>query len=497
LRVARISAVLLSALVVAQYAYVVFETIGYRYQLEWMEGGVLDVVARVRAGEAIYVAPTIEYVPHVYPPLYFHAAALVSRVAGLDLLAGRLVSLGATLAIFAMLFVATRRATRSTALASASVALFVATYALTSRWFHLARVDMLFVALLLGGAIVLRDATWKRSGALAGVLFALAFFTKQPAALAAGPLLLFALADDVRRALSALAVLAVGAGSGVLLLSALTDGWFAYYAFDLPAQHDLAVGASLSYLGTRFWPFAPAFAAAAWVVVRRFVREAPHRGVDLGTFLGFTLSSVVSFAHTGAETNALLPMVVAVALLAPRVVARGHDSDPEPAPRRARWIAAVALLAFAIEIALLVEPARASLPSPGAEEQGDAFLAWVGAREGEVLLPDHRFLQTRVGKRSFGLGMAARDVLRAERGDRGRTLLEASLAHALEERRFSTVVLSQRDWLGGVVGMAYEPAPDLDLAPWPVSGYRTRPRYVWVRGPTEAALLRAENRGGP
>ena len=71
--------------------------LGHPYELEWIEGGMRDVVRRALAGQPLYGAPTIEYVPFLYPPLYFHAAALVARITGEGFVALRAVSLAATL----------------------------------------------------------------------------------------------------------------------------------------------------------------------------------------------------------------------------------------------------------------------------------------------------------------------------------------------------------------------------------------------------------------
>src|SRR5437016_5947719 len=66
--------------------------IGYPFELEWMEGAMVDHAARVRAGLPIYCAPTPEHVAFLYTPLLYQLGALVSLVTGQGFLALRLVS---------------------------------------------------------------------------------------------------------------------------------------------------------------------------------------------------------------------------------------------------------------------------------------------------------------------------------------------------------------------------------------------------------------------
>src|SRR5215471_4647185 len=74
--------------------YVVLAVIRMRYpfELEWMEGAMVEQSLRVLEGRPMYAPPTVEYVGFVYPPLYFVLSALVSWVTGPGFLPLRLVS---------------------------------------------------------------------------------------------------------------------------------------------------------------------------------------------------------------------------------------------------------------------------------------------------------------------------------------------------------------------------------------------------------------------
>ena len=44
--------------------------VGYPYDLEWMDGGMLLHAARVADGLPLYVTPSETFIPFIYPPMY-------------------------------------------------------------------------------------------------------------------------------------------------------------------------------------------------------------------------------------------------------------------------------------------------------------------------------------------------------------------------------------------------------------------------------------------
>ena len=77
----------------AVYLYVALRRIGYPYELEWLEGGAVEIVRRVAEGQSIYVQPSLHYVPYPYTPLYFWVSGALAHVTGVGFLPLRLVSL--------------------------------------------------------------------------------------------------------------------------------------------------------------------------------------------------------------------------------------------------------------------------------------------------------------------------------------------------------------------------------------------------------------------
>ena len=61
------------------YLWIALHRVGYRYELDWMEGGSVELAARVAAGHSLYVAPSLSFVGWTYPPLYYCSRAGVAQ----------------------------------------------------------------------------------------------------------------------------------------------------------------------------------------------------------------------------------------------------------------------------------------------------------------------------------------------------------------------------------------------------------------------------------
>ena len=74
-RVAEAALVAAALWYLGAYLVVALARLNYPYDLEWMEGGTLEHVARVLGGRPLYVAPSLEFTPYIYAPLYYYVAA--------------------------------------------------------------------------------------------------------------------------------------------------------------------------------------------------------------------------------------------------------------------------------------------------------------------------------------------------------------------------------------------------------------------------------------
>lgn len=314
--------------------------LAFPLELEWMEGGMLHQARRIQQGLSPYPPPSAEYVPFLYTPLYSVVLAVLGFVAPLGFVLGRLVSIAAWVAAAWAMWRAVRGEGKPRAHAALAVGLGCAGYVFTYRWLDLARPDTLFIALTLWAVVLLRGSDERPRRALwAGVLMALAFWTKQTAApfvIASG---LGVLLVAPRRLPIYAATIGVIDGGGVLLGNALTDGWLWTYIYELHQSHAF----NRERFTTKTWGmFVHAWPAVTLVVlgvlsaalgrlparVRRWRAAASRQEavVVAGSWRGPAfwglmaiaglLASALGYSTQWAEPNAFVPGVVlgAVAL---------------------------------------------------------------------------------------------------------------------------------------------------------------------------------------
>lgn len=424
---------------VAVPLYVAARRIHHPYELEWMEGGMLAEVRRVLDGRPLYTAPSLDWTPYLYPPLYVWVSAAVARITTLGLPTLRLVSLVATLATGAALYALVWRETRDRFAGFVAVGLFAATYRISGAWFDLARVDLLFVALLTTGLAVARFATRPSGAAFAALLLVGATATKQAGLLPAFALLPW-MAMRGRRMLLTYALVSGGLLVGATAwLQASTRGWFLYYVWEMPRGHETARG-----VATAFWtddllaalPSALLLGGLAFVSLRR-----GEPSTRTGWFYGPVVLALVGAAyfsrlHTGGYDNVLLPAYVAVAIVAGIGFARArrHGATVARIGAHALVVAQVAMLAYS--------PGR-QVPRPDAAAAGDRLVAGLAGLPEPVYFPAQPWLLHEAGRTGPAAQSAAiNDVLRAHTGEPTARLRE-ELAHAIATRRFCAVVVNR------------------------------------------------------
>src|SRR5262245_51784407 len=157
------------------YAWIVWNRVRYPFDLEWMEGGMVDHVRFLMSHGNIYVPPSLEFVPYVYNPFYYVVAAAVSLFTGVGYVALRLVSIAGSLACIGIIALIVSWETRRRELGILASGLFAATYAVGGGWFDIARVDSLHFAFCLGAIALVRFAKRHAHLVAAGVCVWLAF----------------------------------------------------------------------------------------------------------------------------------------------------------------------------------------------------------------------------------------------------------------------------------------------------------------------------------
>jgi hypothetical protein len=459
----------LSVLALLLYAALALMRCVHPFELEWQEGGVLQEVQRVLAGQRLYEQPSLEYMAFPYTPLFVWLGALSTKLFGPGLLALRLVSILSSAACFALVYRLGARHGGSRFAGVFAVGLYAASYRVCGAWFDVARVDSLFLALVLGALEALELGPGLVGAAVGGLLFCAAFLAKQSALVPAACVGLALLARGRRPALSFALALGLPLVASTLYGNALSGGWYRWYVFDLLRGHGW-----IDEPGSVFWlhdmpRFAPAagLGLLAWLRAPRVARaEQPRAPILPAALAGLVLAAWVSRAHVGGYDNTLMPACAAAALIFGPALARTLETG-------GLVTAGAALLALGQFWLVRYDP-RAQLPTVADAEAGETLVA----------IPDHGYLAERAGKRALAHGMTLIDLLNSSEHALAQRVSD-ELNRALEEKRFAVIVLDQ-DWSGDLPLLARnytrEELPYADAQTFvPVTGDERRPRYWYAR----------------
>ena len=462
------------------YLVVALARISYPYDLEWMEGGMLEHVARVLHGQRLYVPPSVEFTPYIYSPLYYYVAVPFAKLFGLRLLALRMVSLIASVGVLSLIAALAHRGTSSRLGALVAAGLFAALFERSGAFFDLARVDSLALFFVLLAVWML--LTGERHDVAAGVLLAAAFFAKQSTLLVALPVAL-ARTWSLRgpRRFQCMISFAVLATAGSVSLHLRTQGWSTYYMFSLPASHAWAREFWVRYWFADLLGVVPIGLAA---LVFRFARTssvpAPSL-VESAAVLGSLLESWLSRLHGYGAANVLMP---AYACLAWQTGVVLGWMRPPAAPSATRRLAGWACL---VQLALLWFPVWKQVPTAADRAAGAALVARLAAIPGPILIPCHPHLARLAGKATYAQQMALVDVMRGQ----PRAVADAlgtEVRRRLRTGEFAAVVVDvDQDWFQVELDSSYVRAQTLFAGQptvfWTKTGWLVRPRDLYERRP--------------
>lgn len=467
----------------ALFAAVVALRVTHPFELEWMEGGMLDHVERVRRGQPLYAAPSLEFGSYPYTPLFPWVAAGFAEVSGGGFVSARLVSILSTAVTLVLLGVLARRQVARDGGAAAdgrlaallAAGLFAAGYDFTGGWFDLARIDAIATACGLGAFAVSRSRLPVVPAiAAAAVLATLGCLGKQS---------LLALGTSVsasfflrgwRQAAGYLVAFGALLAATVWALELQTDHWFRFWTFDIltnaPTHEPLVLG---------YWKECALALGPAAVVVALAMMRMGWRA-DLGMWGAAAALFVAGWAgrsHEGGFENNLIPPLLAVALFfgpaAARVVSAGG-------PRGAL----VGALAF---VTLAYDP-RGHLPDGEDARAGEEFVERLRGLEPPFWMPDHGYLS----RRAFGPdavpgihGIMINDLLKSGHDDLALRFVQ-DLEAALAARTFGAVILDERLEADLPVLREHYLPP---IALWeegddrflPVNGSPKRPEWLYLR----------------
>ena len=261
------------------------------YEIDYGEGIVWQQMRMIIAGHGYGAIDQFPAIVFHYPPLYHVSAALVSKLAGIDqLLAGRTLSVASTLIGGAIVAAIAGRVVRFESgrmaawICGAWAGLIALSLPNVLMWAAFMRVDMLFVALSLGGFYFgIRALTEPKAVHFAAVLFVGAIFTKQTAIAAPAAVfgtLLYLRPQTALRGIVTTLVVSVIALIPVMVFS--DGGFFRHIIMYNVNRINIENGRRTFSVVKASWPYC---AVVAWAIFARLSRVAatrpPAPGADL------------------------------------------------------------------------------------------------------------------------------------------------------------------------------------------------------------------------
>ena len=483
--------VVASTVPLAHFIAIALQRVGYPYDLEWCEGGMIGHIRVILEGHQPYRQPSLDFTPYFYPPLYYYVSAIPAAFLGAGHLAPRLVSFASILGCFVLLGRWVRDETDDPVAGMAAVGLLSATYQLTGFWFELARVDSFFLLLVLTSHTLARSANTLPRAALIGVVIAASVYTKQLGIPLAVPVL-FVLALRSFR----LAVCSGLVAFSVIVVAALgfqlaSKGWFLYYVLDLPSRHEIE--------WQRFWPSTQTFflsttfpmtlAGLAVLGGLGFRRGAWSSWLFNAAFVALACaSSFLPFLKSGGYPNGLIPTYTALAL-ASGIAIGALRRARHGSPLGALGPQLVACAVLVIQFVVLDYDGKEALPTSADLDANRAVMARLERLEKPLFVTGSSFYTMTAGDRPVMTDtMGLIDIYKG-RGPQA-DQLDLQLKAAIRGHRFKTIVLDRAAGFlpPNIVDLIHREytqrgsvlsglPPDVI---WPKSGASLRPDTVWV-----------------
>ncbi len=431
------------------FYFIAYRRFRFPMQLEWAEGGVIDMVRRLATHQALYVAPGKNFVPFMYTPVYYYASAWLGRFTGINLATLRLVSIAATTGCLIVIFFFVLRQTRSVLAGWIASGFFVALFAQSAGFFDLARVDMLYLFFLLIALYLSQRGLpiW------AAIAFALAFQTKQSGLAVA----VIVLAHDFRRPrklMEGLGTFGLLAGGSSWLLDRINGGWYHYYTVFLPAHqawkthklgsfllHDLMtpLGIALLLVLSAAMLYRNAPREGKGTLSKLSDEERRMRLFVLFTSFGLGIACLTARLHLGGIVNVTLPLLAWICILAGLSVHQLLAYSPHLPDGLARSLRVTVLAACVVQFAQLVYQPGLYVPTKDQTASAQRVVQQIAAMPGPIFVIHNVVDSGSSGKPGFANSMAMWDVIRADHGPAAQNL-KAELIRSFQQKEYAGVL---------------------------------------------------------
>lgn len=384
------------------YLYVAFRRILYPYDLDFIEDNMLMQAIQVSLGKPVYVPPNADFVPQVYMPLYTFLGGWMFKVLPPSYFTLRLFSFSASLLTAILIFLISKRISGDRRVAFCAAALFLAGDRLTGGWDELARVDALYVMLMLSGTALLLYGKENRFRLpLAGCILALAFLTKQNGLFFAFVVALYLASTAGRKVWDFVIPFLIVSLLPVLYLDEVSRGWFSTYVFRIaylsPMDlHRVAGTLRGDFFGSMIGLTIALLAASASLIHcegwKRFLLEPWNWFIGAALFISLT-----GRASVGGNRNNLMPAYAFLCLapaLAARETRRWRNHAQVPA-RNGLFL----LIMIQVGLTFLVPKyPYGFIPTSSMKRAGDRLIQHIARLPGPVLVLMHPYYALLAGK---------------------------------------------------------------------------------------------------
>lgn len=383
--------------------YVMLSRFSYPYELDWIEGGMLQSVARIVDGLPLYAPPSMEYVPPLYAPFYFYLSAAATWLWGVSLPALRFVSLVSALGTMLLITFSTWQLTRSKWATLLSALCWAAGYQFSGTYYDVARVDSLLAFFLTAAvAFLVVFIVHRKKYCIFYCVASLvaAIFTKQTS-LVVLPFFLLAVWMLVGFRFAALA--GVGAMLAISIVGIFfqnySDGWFFFYTIEMARTHEFNKGfpANFIYMDILFGSSVYVLLSILFVFMQK---DFKYGLAWLFVFSGFFFMSLLSRWYSGGWFNVLIPLHALFAIMA----VSGFYKVLRRAGRLLfAWlkigIPLIAMLLLTCNLAIGYFNASSLLPTIKDRQCGDTLVKRIAAVDGNVCILRHDYLAILAGKK--------------------------------------------------------------------------------------------------
>lgn len=229
------------------FLFIIWNRLSLPFVFEWGEGAGVNQINRILTGAQLYIQPTLEFAPLVYTPFYYYLSAGFSTIIGNVLLSARIISIISTIGSVVLIGLFVHRETGNALLGWISGTLYLACFELSDGFYDLARVDSLYVLIILiAFSVILRAKSRTRYIAF-GLILAVGFFIKQSFLIVFLPLQIYLLVKDWKISWAMIAAEIAGLVIPLFLINHITDSWFFYYIFELPKEHGYSLVSAVNF----------------------------------------------------------------------------------------------------------------------------------------------------------------------------------------------------------------------------------------------------------